>query len=120
MPQPLTFGQTIQDTITTSAEKGNKLEKKLALHLGGYQKRAKMLRQKIGEAADALETATNSLDAFRTLQIAEEASIATRLERLREEVTFINRREREAQELYRERKDELDLLVSASKVNGQR
>ena len=70
---------------------------------------------KIGEAADALETATNSLDAFRTLQIAEEASIATRLERLREEVTFINRREREAQELYRERKDELDWNYSYSK-----
>lgn len=77
-----------------------------------------MLRQKIGEASEALEKATNSLDAFRTLQIAEEASIATRLERLREEVNFINRREREAQETYRERKEELDVLNSGAVTNG--
>jgi pre-mRNA-splicing factor CDC5/CEF1 len=100
----------------TAAEKGNKLEKKLALHLGGYQKRAKMLRQKIAEAAEALEKATNSLDSFRTLQIAEEAAISTRLEGLREEVGFISRREREAQELYRQKKEELDDLTAG--VNG--
>lgn len=99
-----------------AAEKGNKLEKKLALTLGGYQKRAKMLRQKIVEAHKALEKATNSLDAFRTLQIAEEAAISSRLEGLREEVGFISRREREAQELYRLRKEELDGLMEG--VNG--
>lgn len=100
----------------TTAEKGNKLEKKLALHLGGYQKRAKMLRQRIAEAAEALEKATNSLDSFKTLQIAEEAAISTRLEGLREEVGFISRREREAQELYSQRKEELDSLTAG--VNG--
>lgn len=100
----------------TAAEKGNKLEKKLALHLGGYQKRANMLRQKIAEAAEALEKATNSLDSFKTLQIGEEAAISTRLEGLREEVGFISRREREAQELYRQRNEELDSLTAG--VNG--
>jgi pre-mRNA-splicing factor CDC5/CEF1 len=100
----------------TAAEKGNKLEKKLALHLGGYQKRAKMLRQKIAEAAEALEKATNSLDSFKTLQIAEEGAISSRLEGLREEVGFISRREREAQELYRQRKEELDSLMA--ETNG--
>lgn len=78
-----------------------------------------MLRGKIGEAAEALVKATNSLEAFRTLQIAEEASIATRLEGLRTEVGHINRREREAQELYRSRKEELDgVLVGAGSTNG--
>jgi pre-mRNA-splicing factor CDC5/CEF1 len=100
-----------------AAEKGNKLEKKLALHLGGYQKRAKMLRQKIAEAAEALEKATNSLGSFKTLQIAEEGGISSRLEGLREEVGFISRREREAQELYRQRKEELDSLTMAE-TNG--
>jgi pre-mRNA-splicing factor CDC5/CEF1 len=100
----------------TAAEKGSKLEKKLALQHGGYQKRAKMLRQKIAEAAEALEKAKNTLDSFKTLQIAEEAAISTRLEGLREEVGFISRREREAQELYRQRKDELDNLTAG--VNG--
>jgi pre-mRNA-splicing factor CDC5/CEF1 len=72
-----------------------------------------MLRQKISEATEALGTATNSLDAFRTLQIGE-AAISSRLEGLRAEVGFITTREREAQELYRGRKEELDRIVAAS------
>jgi pre-mRNA-splicing factor CDC5/CEF1 len=90
-----------------AAEKGNKMEKKLALHLGGYQNRAKTLRQKIAEASEALGKATHSLDSFRTLQISEEAAISRRLEGLRSEVEFVSRREREAQDLYRARKEEL-------------
>jgi len=104
----------VQDSIVTAAEKGNKLEKKLGLHLGGYQKRAKMLRQKITDAADALEKATYSLDAFRTLQVGEEAAISSRLEGLRNEVGFMSTREREAQELYRATKEELDSLVGGA------
>lgn len=77
-----------------------------------------MLRQKIGEASDALEKATHSLDSFRTLQIAEEAAISSRLEGLRAEVGFISRREREAQELYRARRDELDGLTHGNGANG--
>lgn len=41
------------------------------------------------------------LDAFRTLQIAEEAALPRRLERLSEEVRFVKGREREAQEGFR-------------------
>ncbi|RDW80499.1 hypothetical protein BP5796_05197 [Coleophoma crateriformis] len=97
----------IQDSIVAAAEKGNKTEKKLALHLGGYQNRSKTLRQKITEASEALGNATRALNAMRTLQIGEESAIERRLEGLREENGFIVRREREAQELYRARKDEL-------------
>lgn len=110
----LRFDQNLQETIMNDAEKGNKIEKKLALHLGGYQQRAKTLRQKIVEAADALDKAAVSLDTFRTLQISEEAALPRRLDQLRGEVEFIARREREAQELYRARKEELEGLV----VNG--
>ncbi|KIN00407.1 hypothetical protein OIDMADRAFT_199866 [Oidiodendron maius Zn] len=98
---------SIQDSIESEAESGRKLEKKLALHLGGYQQRAKMLRQKISEATDALSKATYSLDSFRTLQISEEAAISRRLDGLRSEVEFVSRREREAQDLYKARKEEL-------------
>lgn len=108
--------QNIQDSIMTDAEKGNKIEKKLAVHLGGYQQRAKTLRSKIVEAADALEKARVSLDTFRTLQIAEEAAIPRRLESLREEVNLVSKREREAQEVYRTRKEELEGLSNG--VNG--
>ena len=110
---------TVQTALFATAERGNKLEKKLSLHYGGYQNRAKTLRSKILEAGAALPTATNELDAFRTLQISEETAMPRRLEKLREAVSFIMRREREAQELYKSRKEELDELVAGTAaING--
>lgn len=90
------------------------MEKKLNLHLGGYQARAKTLRSKVVEAAEVLDKARFSLDAFRTLQISEQAGIQRRLEGLRSEVEFVSRREREAQDLYRARKEELMELVATN------
>ncbi|KAL8906991.1 MAG: hypothetical protein Q9207_001677 [Kuettlingeria erythrocarpa] len=107
----------IQATIIVDAEKGNKLEKKIALHNGGYQQRAKLLRQKIVEASEALEKERINLDTFRTLQIAEEAALPRRLEALREEYTFVQKREREAQEVYRLRTEELGAM-SGGLSNG--
>lgn len=75
-----------------------------------------MLRQKIIEASDALNKATNSLDSFKTLQISEEAAISRRLDGLRSEVEFVSRREREAQDLYKARREELILLSDG--ING--
>jgi pre-mRNA-splicing factor CDC5/CEF1 len=110
---------TVQTALFATAERGNKLEKKLSLHYGGYQNRAKTLRSKILEAGTALPTATNELDAFRTLQISEETALPRRLEKLREAVSFVMRREREAQELYKSRKEELDELVAGTAaING--
>ncbi|EFR00151.1 hypothetical protein MGYG_09009 [Nannizzia gypsea CBS 118893] len=106
---------SVQASLLQAAEQGNKLEKKVALHYGGYQARAKALRNKIIQADDALSKAATALDSFRTLQIAEDAAISLRFEGIRDEVTFITRREREAQELYRARKDELESLGG---VNG--
>ncbi len=40
--------------------------------------------------------------------VGEEIAIEGRLERLREDVAVVMRRERHAQEVYRERKDELE------------
>ncbi|OLN87871.1 Pre-mRNA-splicing factor cef-1 [Colletotrichum chlorophyti] len=108
---------SIQDSIAATAEEGIKLEKKLGLHLGGYQKRQKMLKDKIAEAAEALEKANNALSGFKTLAISEEVAIQRRLGALRDEVGFVSTREREAQELYRKTKDELDAL-RANGVNG--
>ncbi|KAK4865929.1 hypothetical protein LT330_009022 [Penicillium expansum] len=111
--------ETVQTSLFATAERGNKLEKKLSLHYGGYQNRAKTLRSKILEAGAALPAAENELDAFRTLQISEESAVSRRLERLRDAVSFVMRREREAQDLYKSRKDELDeLLAGTGMVNG--
>ncbi|KAI5463267.1 pre-mRNA splicing factor component-domain-containing protein [Mariannaea sp. PMI_226] len=108
---------SIRESITATAEQSAKLEKKLALHLGGYQKRQKMLKDKIGNAGEALEKARVALRGFETLSISEDVAIERRLNALREEVGFINRRDREAQEQYRKAKEELDALM-ADGVNG--
>lgn len=108
--------ENIADSIQRSSETSLALEKKLAKHQGGYNERARKLRQKIGEAADFLAKTKLDVHVARTAQIAEEAGIGDRLERLREEVALVSRREREAQELYRARKEEVDALGPV--VNG--
>ena len=109
--------QKAQQTILKDAEEGTKIEKKLALHYGGYQQRSKMLRQKIVEAADALEEERRKLNTFRDMQIAEEAALPRRLEALRQEVEFAKKRERDLQELYRQKKEE-QMAVNGFHVNG--
>jgi pre-mRNA-splicing factor CDC5/CEF1 len=107
---------TVQTSLLATAEQGNKLEKKIALHYGGYQGRAKTLRGKVIEASEALEKVKCDLDSVRTLQLGEESAITRRLQCLRDEVTFVTRREREAQELFRSRKEELESLDGG--ING--
>ncbi|KAJ9136505.1 Pre-mRNA-splicing factor cef-1 [Pleurostoma richardsiae] len=109
--------EEVHDAIISSAEKGAKLEKKLTLHLGGYRKRADMLRKKIVETAADLEKASNALQGFKTLAISEEVAVKRRLASLRDEVGFVSRREREAQELYRKNMEELNSL-RATETNG--
>jgi pre-mRNA-splicing factor CDC5/CEF1 len=104
----------LEDTITATAEKGNELEKKLAKVHGGYQNRGKMLRNKITEAAEALEKTRISFNTALSAQVAEDSAIPKRLEQLRDEVNFVSRREREAQEEYRKVKDELDGLPTTN------
>lgn len=106
----------VQDETTETVEQCAKLEKKLNLHLGGYQNRAKTLRQKIAEKTKELDLARNALQGFETLSISEGIAMKDRLEALREEVSLISRREREAQEQYRTVRDALDSL--GSDVNG--
>ncbi|KAH8680977.1 pre-mRNA splicing factor component-domain-containing protein [Xylariales sp. PMI_506] len=107
----------VQALTMTTVEKCAKLEKKLTLHLGGYQNRAKILRTKMGEAAEALDKANNALGGFRTLSLSEEVAIKSRLEASREEVGFVSRREREAQDLYKQTKDELESIGGANGVH---
>lgn len=103
----------IQDTITTSADKGAALEKKLAKVQGGYLDRQKKLRAKIAEAAEFLSKTRLDVEVGRQAHVAEEAAIVERMEKLREQVALVSRREREAQEEYRSRKEELESLMAA-------
>ncbi|GAO16785.1 uncharacterized protein UV8b_06782 [Ustilaginoidea virens] len=105
-------------SIMASAEHGAKLQERLALRLGGYQKRQKMLKDKLGGAADALEKARDALSAFKTLAVSEDVGIERRLQALRDEVTHVTRREREAQDEYRRVRDELDALRAGAVAGG--
>ena len=112
--------RSAQQTLLFAAEAGQKLEDKLKVHLGGYQARQKTIRQKIAAVYGQIEEQRTQLDSFRTLQINEEGALARRLERLRTEVGFVARREREAQENFRAARDELRGLQerSAGGING--
>ncbi|KAK6508166.1 Pre-mRNA-splicing factor cef1 [Arthrobotrys conoides] len=110
-----TIFDAVQSNLIKNAEAGNKLEKKLGLTLGGYQKRQQILAQKITEAYSAVLDAKNKLDSFRTLAISEEDAIPRRLEALRSEVEFVQKRELEAQTMYKTRREELENLTA---VNG--
>ncbi|KAH6615002.1 pre-mRNA splicing factor component-domain-containing protein [Boeremia exigua] len=105
-----------QDAIVDAAERANKMEKSLAKHHGGYIQRGKLLRTKIAQAHAALDSQRCDLSSQRAMMYAEQTAISRRLESLREEVSFVTRREREAQELYRARRDELEGLQEP--VNG--
>jgi pre-mRNA-splicing factor CDC5/CEF1 len=104
-----------EDKITALALRSNELEQKVEKLHRGYQQRAKTLRQKITDAAEALEKTTITLNTSLNAQIAESAAIPGRLEKLRDEVALVSRREREAQEEHRRVRDELDGLGA---VNG--
>ncbi|KAK6348850.1 Pre-mRNA-splicing factor cef1 [Orbilia blumenaviensis] len=108
----------VQSNLIKDAEAGNKLEKKLSLTLGGYQKRQQVLGQKITEAYGAVLDAKNKLDSFKTLAISEEDAIPRRLDALRSEVEFVLKREREAQLIYKARKEELEGLGGPMVING--
>lgn len=69
-----------------------------------------MLHQKIRDAAEAIDATRKDLDCFRTLQISEREVIPRRLDKLRAEVEYVANREREAQEVYRKRREELVAL----------
>ena len=93
---------SISDTLTAQAQQGLKIESTLKKLHGGYIARSKTLMQKINDRFKECEEERGRLNAFTNLKIGEEGGLTSRLERLREEVNKVSRREREAQEGYRE------------------
>jgi pre-mRNA-splicing factor CDC5/CEF1 len=101
------FELLAKSTVERS-ESAQKIEKKLKLHLGGYQQRSKILRDKIVEAAAALQKTKIDIGTTRTAAMHEQSAIQRRLEVAREEAMDITKKQREAQDAYRAAKDELD------------
>ncbi len=94
----------ITTKLTTQATQATELENNLKKLQTGYLLRRNKLRQSIIEKFDECEDARDKLVAFRNLKIGEDAALGERLERLREMAGQVSRREREAQEEYRDAK----------------
>jgi len=84
--------------LETIALTSNALEQKLQKIHGGYISRSKLLRGKILEAADFLAKTRVDIDVARLAGLMEESALRSRLERLRDEVEAVSRKERECQE----------------------
>ncbi|KAK3636646.1 Pre-mRNA-splicing factor cef1 [Elasticomyces elasticus] len=100
----------VEGRLTAEAERGAGLEKKLEKVHGGYVARQKVLKAKIAQAAAKLEGMRVEGETGRYAQVSEEVGIRERMEGLRGEVAFVARREREAQDVYRGRREELESL----------
>ncbi|KAK4889342.1 Pre-mRNA-splicing factor cef1 [Elasticomyces elasticus] len=100
----------VEEKLTVEAEKGASLEKKLGKVHGGYIARQKVLKSKIAQAAAKLEVMRVDGETGRWAMVAEESGVGERMEGLRGEVGFVSRREREAQDVYRGRREELEGL----------
>ncbi|KAK5687490.1 Pre-mRNA-splicing factor cef1 [Elasticomyces elasticus] len=100
----------VEVRLTVEAERGASLEKKLGKVHGGYVARQKVLKAKIAQAAAKLEGMRVEGETGRWAMAAEEGGVGERMEGLRGEVEFVSRREREAQDVYRGRREELESL----------
>lgn len=114
----LPFHTFATESLLSLADPLNKREQKLKVLLGGYMARQKALKKKVSDTHQSLLEERERLRAFEDLRIAEEAGLKSRLEKLREEVGGVVRREREVQDEYREVRDRLMEVNGDRTVNG--
>jgi pre-mRNA-splicing factor CDC5/CEF1 len=91
-----------RDMMGREATKAAKIEKKLAVTLGGYQARSSALTNKITDAFTQMHAAKFDLESFSRLQINESVAGPARVAALREEVASLERKESNLQERYAE------------------
>jgi pre-mRNA-splicing factor CDC5/CEF1 len=106
-----------RETMSREAMKAAKIEKKLAVTLGGYQARSSALTNRISDAFAQMHAARMDLESFSRLKVNETASGPARVAALREEVAVLERKERSLQERYAEldveRRDAQTRVVTA-------
>ncbi|WVR03492.1 pre-mRNA-splicing factor CEF1 [Kwoniella sp. DSM 27419] len=95
-----------RERVVAEATKASKAEKKLAKQLGGYQALNAKAKKSIVETMEEMQQAQRDLETFTMLRTLEEAGAPARLEKVREEVAVLERRERDLQARYAELNDE--------------
>jgi pre-mRNA-splicing factor CDC5/CEF1 len=89
-------------SMTKTAIKAGKAEKKLGITLGGYQARSKALMKRIADTFHELQKSKIDLESFSRLQRNEAVTGPRRLATLKEEVEILERRESLLQQRYAE------------------
>ncbi|KAJ1820160.1 Pre-mRNA-splicing factor cef1 [Coemansia sp. RSA 2598] len=91
-----------RELMADEAARAAKIEKKLAVTLGGYQARSRMLDEKILAAYREYEQAELETRAFSALYAGEQAIIPARIEKAQEELRAVETLERSLQAEYQE------------------
>ncbi|WVF66189.1 pre-mRNA-splicing factor CEF1 [Kwoniella sp. CBS 6097] len=95
-----------RERVVAEATKASKAEKKLAKQLGGYQVLNAKAKKSILDVMEEIQQAQRDLETFTMLRTIEEAGAPARVEKIREEVAVLERRERDLQSRYAELNDE--------------
>lgn len=97
---------TSRERMVAEATRAAKAEKKLAKQLGGYQALNAKVRSQIQETMEEIQAQQRQLQTFLMLKGMEDAAVPERLEKKREEVKRLERREADLQARYAELNDE--------------
>jgi pre-mRNA-splicing factor CDC5/CEF1 len=95
-----------RDRLVAEATKASKAAKKLTKQLGGYQAINTKAKQNIIDTMEEIQTTQRELESYMMLKVMEEAAAPVRLEKKREEVAILERRERDLQAKFAELNDE--------------
>jgi pre-mRNA-splicing factor CDC5/CEF1 len=95
-----------RDKMIQQATVAAKAEKKLGKQLGGYVALNMKARQSITQLMDEIQSTKRDLETFNMLRSMEEAAAPSRLEKKRDEVASLEKRERDLQSRYAELLDE--------------
>jgi pre-mRNA-splicing factor CDC5/CEF1 len=94
--------EDLRASMAKQAAGAGKVEKKLGVTLGGYMKRASELSTRLNAAFDALAESQVECVSFERLRAQENVAGPARVDKLKEDVDGLERRERMLQGLYRE------------------
>ena len=95
-----------RERMVAEATKASKIEKRLGKQLGGYQAINAKTRKGILDTMEEIQATKRELETFLMLRGMEEAAVPSRLEKKREEVGKLERRERDLQSSYADLNDE--------------
>nr|ODN90891.1 pre-mRNA-splicing factor CEF1 [Cryptococcus depauperatus CBS 7855] len=94
-----------RERVIAEATKAAKAEKKLGKQLGGYQVLNDKTKKNILEVMEEILQSKRDLETFLMLKGIEEAAVPGRLEKIRDEVAVLEKRERDLQARYAELND---------------